>query len=149
MKTENDHRTRAMPSASRDGMTLLEVMIASCLSVLLIAGIFAALINAEKGACMASQYVAAFGRARELLEEMRGAPYASVLSGNYTNETGIVLTDVVGSQLIQLKCDRTSTISNAVPAIPEGKDAKVTVTWVFRNKTNEQSAFTTIYKKPE
>jgi type II secretory pathway pseudopilin PulG len=149
MRTENDLGTKARPSASKDGMTLLEVLIASSLSVLLIAGIFASLENADRGACIGSQYVAAFGRGRELVEHMRGQSYANVTSANYTNETGLVLTDVVGSQLIQIPCDRTSTITNAVPAVPEGKDVMVTVQWTFRGKTNTVYVYTTIYKKPD
>ena len=149
MKTENDRDTMARPSASKDGMTLLEVLIASSLSVLLIAGIFAALENADRGACLGSQYIAAFGRARELVEHMRGQSYVNVTLANYTNETGLVLTDVVGSQLVQIPCDRTSTIINALPAVPEGKDVMVTVQWTFRGKTNRESVYTTIYKKPD
>jgi prepilin-type N-terminal cleavage/methylation domain-containing protein len=149
MNTENERGTTARPSASKDGMTLLEVLIASTLSVLLIAGIYAALQNADRGTCLASQYVAAYGRARELLESMRGAPYTTVTTNNYPYQTNLVLTDVVGSMLVQIPCTRTNTITPAVPAIPDGKDITVTVTWTFRGKTMSNSAYTTIYNKPQ
>ena len=132
MKTGNRRDRVARPFASKDGMTLLEVLIASCLSVLLIAGIFGAIQNADRGACMASQYVAAFERARELVEDMRGAPYENVTTNNYLAETNLFLTNVIGSQTNHIYCNRTSTISNAIPASPQGQDVRVTVQWVYR-----------------
>ena len=117
---------------------------ASALSVLLIAGIFAALVNAEQGSSIASQQVAAFGRCRELLEQMRGAAYAHVQATNYPPES-LTLTHLGGSLRIPILCTRSNSV--AVLSSPEGKFITATVIWSFRGEQMQRSAYAAIYKK--
>ncbi len=102
----------------RDGMTIIEVMIALTVMTIAILSVLIAVISASQGARNNVEKAMALNLAAEKMDQIKNVAYDDITTGNYPAESGIT----VGSHPI--------TFSRAVSiATTTYKTITVTVTW--------------------
>jgi len=121
---------------ARDGLTVVEVMVAVLIVGIMLAGVFAGATRAVQANYVAAQRSAAFGLCKERLEQMRGADFDSVTEANFPTGT-VQVTHLGGSQRIPL----TGFISNSIVSqvSPPRKQVTVTVSWACLGRTLQES----------
>jgi Tfp pilus assembly protein PilV len=128
----------------RHGMTLVEVLFASTLFMLTIAGAIGAVMLGLRLNYASAQQFTAFGLCKDLYEQMRSVDYTNVTAVTFPSQT-LQLTHLGGDARRALNCQRTSTITDRTN--PERKVVMITVQWSYRNKTLAESLTGVIYRK--
>ena len=129
---------------SVSGMTMVEVLVAAVLVSFLAVCVYSVIINGLSLSYGVAQRVAAFGRCKEKLEQMRGAGYDNVTTADCAT-CSILLTHLGGSRRLPLMADRSCTIADV--ASPTRKVVTVTVEWTFMGRGFEESVSGAIYDK--
>jgi Tfp pilus assembly protein PilV len=114
-----------------DGITLVEVLVSLMLASMAALTIYSGISLAMRHSQHTAHRVAAFGRCRQLLEEMRGAPYAQVTAARFPDET-VRLTHLGGMNRIPVEAVVASTITEA--ADPARKLVVVTAEWEYMGR---------------
>jgi hypothetical protein len=128
----------------RRGMTLVEVLFASTLFMLAIAGAIGAVMLSLHLNYAGAQQFAAFGLCKDLYEQMRSLDYTNVTATAFPSQT-LQLTHLGGDARKTLNCQRMSVIRDCTN--PERKVVTVTVQWSYRSKTLAESLTGVIYRK--
>jgi Tfp pilus assembly protein PilV len=128
----------------RRGMTLVEVLFASFLFMLGIAGALGAVMLSLRLNYASAQQFAAFGLCKDLYEQMRSADYTNITAATFPSQT-LQLTHLGGDARKTLNCQRTSVIAER--ANPQRKVVKVTTQWSYRGKTLSETLTGVVYKK--
>lgn len=140
---------RSKVGRSRDGFTLVEVVVIATLLVLVIAGLIRGIIAANQMNYLSAQRVAAFGLCRQRYEQMRAVPrdrFATLTSTNaLLATTPVRITHLGGAQAIAL----TGTCSVAMADFnsPRRKHVTVRVNWEFKGRAYQESASGVLYDK--
>ena len=133
---------------SRQGMTLIEVMIASVVRMLIAAGFLSAIVTGSRLNYSSSQHVAAFGLCKSRFEQMRGMQrdsYASITEGAFPIEASLPLTHAGGQRRIPLACTRSTDIRDLEN--PTRKEVVITVAWTFAGRPMQERLDAVIYEK--
>ena len=129
---------------SKSAFTLIEVVVSSVLSTMIIGGIYSGIQTGMKLNYSSAQNMAAFGLCLERLEQMRGEAYSDVVPSEFPDEN-VSLTHLGGEERLPLAATRSSSITDLND--PIRKEVTVTVSWDYRGKTLSQSITGHIYLK--
>lgn len=122
-------------------MTLVEVAISLALVSILVVGIYAGVVQGISANHASAQRVSAFGLCRDLLETMRGAPYAEI----NTNVYGATTVEIARlGQSGQVVTGRRWTEITSFH-YPPRKQVTVRLEWQYRNRLYEEFATGVIY----
>jgi len=127
------------------GVTLVEVIIASAITVTVLGSIIYSVATGVRINYMNAQQVAAFGLCREKLEEMRDMDYADVTGAKFPKETSVRIGHLGGREGIALLGERECVITPYVSG-PAGKSVTVTVRWTYLGKSHEERLDGAIYR---
>lgn len=130
----------------KEGMTLIEVVVAMVLIAIVAPGIYHSVVQALSANIISSQHFAAAGLGREWLEQMRGMPYANVNAGNFSTES-VVLNHLGSAQDVPILATRTAVIQEYHN--PPRKDIEITVDWEYRGRERSETLHSAIYLKNE
>jgi prepilin-type N-terminal cleavage/methylation domain-containing protein len=133
-----------MRSLSRDGVTLVEMMIALVILSVIAVGLLHGITTSIRLNYAATQRAAAFSLCMDLYEKMRGANYYDVVPTNFPTET-LRLTHLGGSQRVPLYCQRTCQIIEQ--SNPTRKEIRITVQWVYMGRTLRETLDGMIFAK--
>ena len=126
-------------------MTLMEVMIASFVTMIVIGSALMSLTVMSSSAQLAAQHTAAMSLCQERLEEIRAAPFDQLTVENFPTENGLALTHTESPVGQTLECERIVAITDDSQAGWEARRVVVTVTWVFRNRPNDERIETIVH----
>ncbi len=115
-----------------EGLTLVEVLISLMLAATATLAIYSGVTLAMRHSQHTAHRVAAFGRCRQRLEEMRGMPYVQVTTANFPDET-VRLTHLGGMRRLPLEATISNTITEA--ADPARKRVVITAQWQYMGQT--------------
>lgn len=116
----------------KDGVTLIEMMIALVIVSMIAVGLLYGVMASVRLNYAAAQRAAAFSLCMELYEQMRGADYDHITPTNYPPQT-VRMTHLGGSQRVPLFCQRTCQIVERDN--PRRKEIEIAVRWVYQGKT--------------
>ena len=129
---------------SKSAFTLIEVVVSSILSTMVIGGIYSGIQTGMNLNYASAQNIAAFGLCQERLEQMRGTVYSDITSTTFPEES-LFLTHLGGSERLPLTATRSSTIADLTN--PARKEVTVTVSWDYRGRALSQSITGFVYLK--
>jgi Tfp pilus assembly protein PilV len=128
----------------RQGMTLVEVMIASSIIFLVSGALIVTIVTGSRLSYASAQHVAAFGLCKDRLEQMRGMEFTDITSAAFPTET-ITLTHAGGSLQTAIACTRSTTVVDQTN--PMRKDVSIVVAWTYATKSLTERIDTTLYLK--
>lgn len=116
---------------SRGGFTLVEVMVASFISILLIICVYNAIESAARGTRNMADHVAAYGLCRDRYEQMRGTAYQNIVPANFPT-TNMTLTHLECSDSTPIAV----TVSNVITELsqPVRKQIRIYASWEFLDR---------------
>lgn len=126
-------------------ITLIEVAIATVLSVLLVATVLSGLLAASEASYAAGQHTAAMGLCQDRMEEMRAVDFEDISGENFPDETGLSLTHTQASEEHVISCSRQVFLQDESTEDIGAKRVRVTVQWTFRGREHEERLETIIY----
>lgn len=129
---------------SRQGMTLVEVLIASVVLMIISAGFISAIVTGSRLNYSSAQHVAAFGLCKGRLEQMRSIDFTNVTEAAFPSES-IPLTYAGGYARTPLTCTRSTTIRDL--DVPTRKEVQIDVAWTFAGRPTRERIDTVIYQK--
>jgi prepilin-type N-terminal cleavage/methylation domain-containing protein len=132
---------RAGRAGNDEGMTLVEVMVSLLLVSVLVAGLYAGVVQGLAMNYVAAQRISSFGLCKELLESMRGSAYTSI----NTNEYGPESVDVARLEIDGTVVRGTRSIEVSTFYYPPRKQVTVNLAWSYVGRSYEESATGTIY----
>jgi type II secretory pathway pseudopilin PulG len=135
---------RSLHSKSREGMTLVEVVVVTILTSLVLLGVITGVVRGNQLNYANGQRMAAFGLCKELYEQMRAAEYTNVTTEVFAPTT-VRLTHMGGQYRIPLYAQRSCTITNLVD--PVRKVVQIQVEWIYKEKELQESLNGVIYQK--
>ena len=127
-------------------MTLMEVMIASFVTMIVIGSALMSLTVMSSSAQLAAQHTAAMALCQERLEEVRAAPFTQVNAENFPTENGLVLTHTESPAGGILNCERIVAITDDSQPGWQARRVVVSVRWIFRNRQNEERIETIVHE---
>ena len=127
-------------------MTLMEIMIASFISMIVIGSALMSLSVMGSSAQLAAQHTAAMCLCQERLEEIRAAPFEDVNRERFPDEHGLALTHTESPAEKILTCDRLVEILDESDPGWQARRIIVTVRWVFVGKPNEERIETIVHE---
>lgn len=123
-----------------EGMTIVEVLIGLTLVMILLGGLYAGVLQGIAANHAAAQRISAFGLCKDLLETMRGAPYAEV----NTNVYGATTVEISRSESGNV-VEGTRWTEITPFFFPPRKQVTVRLEWTYRNQTFSEFATGIIY----
>ena len=127
-------------------MTLMEIMIASFISMIVIGSALMSLTVMGSAAQLAAQHTAAMSLCQERLEEIRAAPFDELNAESFPTENGLSLTHTESPVGKVLTCERLVDITDDSQPGWQARRVVVTVRWVFRNRPNEERIETIVHE---
>lgn len=113
------------------GFSLIEVMVASLILSLIVAGMFGIFVTGKGFVIRAGHKTGAINLARQRMEEVKSWDYSSLTEGDYEDSPGIGGT---------ISATRTLVIGSVV----EGKRVEVTLEWTVAGVTRTEEIVTLI-----
>ncbi|MFH0907248.1 MAG: prepilin-type N-terminal cleavage/methylation domain-containing protein [bacterium] len=139
---------RGERNRSRQGMTLVEVVIASVVLMIITAGFISAIVTGTRLNYSSAQHVAAFGLCKGRFEQMREMHmdlFTNITEAAFPFEPSLPLTHTSGKTQLPLRCTRSTTIRDFDD--PIRKEVTIVVAWTFAGKPTQERLDTVIYKK--
>lgn len=137
----------------KEGLTLIEVIIATFLVTLLAGGVFNGIIASRRLTYVNAQRVEAFGLAKSKIEEMKGKRFTELNAayGVKQQETDLVFVNLGGDKQKVITANRTTTLEDLGEAgndsNPVRKRITVEVEWEYRGRNRSEELVTYLYPK--
>ena len=127
----------------RLGFTLLEVLVATALIAMVLAGAVQAVVAINRMNYHSGQRVAAHGLCRQRIEELRSAPYDELQLGE--EEETVRMANLGGTQRNPISAVRATLIEQRSDAGMPRLHVTVTIDWHHTGRDFSESATTIIY----
>lgn len=138
---------RRTSSKTKEGLSLIEVVMATFLVTLLGGAVVNGVITARRHTYLNAQRVEAFGLAKSKMEEMKGVGYATLSAryGSQQQEIGLEFVNLGGVDQNTITARRTTTLEDLNN--PRRKRVRVRVEWEFQGIDADETLETFLYPR--